>query len=241
MTEQKNNTYLEVKDLSKSFGNFEAIKNIGIDIKEGEFVCFLGPSGCGKTTLLRCIAGLETQTSGSVIQKDIDISHEPPSNRDFGIVFQSYALFPNLSVFSTTIIPLVEREANARKEIREAKRLLRDAEALRSSFINQSTQQISHANENEMSSKAVIKAKDAAGGSVADYAERQFSEEAGSHRNVAFGWLIAAIVGAVAVLLTAFYFYFCDAPHLWLEIGEIDWNNLVPKLSILSILVFLKL
>ena len=110
MTEQKNNTYLAVNNLSKSFGNFEAIKNIAIDIKEGEFVCFLGPSGCGKTTLLRCIAGLETQTSGSVIQKDIDISHEPPSNRDFGIVFQSYALFPNLSVFSNISYGLINNK-----------------------------------------------------------------------------------------------------------------------------------
>ena len=89
---QNNNTYLEVKDLSKSFGNFEAIKNIDINIQEGEFVCFLGPSGCGKTTLLRCIAGLETQSTGSVIQKNINISNEPPSNRDFGCL-QSYALF----------------------------------------------------------------------------------------------------------------------------------------------------
>ena len=110
MTEQKNNTYLAVNNLSKSFGNFEAIKNIAIDIKEGEFVCFLGPSGCGKTTLLRCIAGLETQTTGSVIQKDIDISYEPPSNRDFGIVFQSYALFPNLSVFSNISYGLINNK-----------------------------------------------------------------------------------------------------------------------------------
>jgi len=110
MNEQKNNTYLEVNNLSKSFGNFEAIKNIGIDIKEGEFVCFLGPSGCGKTTLLRCIAGLETQTTGSVIQKNIDISNEPPSNRDFGIVFQSYALFPNLSVFSNISYGLINNK-----------------------------------------------------------------------------------------------------------------------------------
>ena len=80
-------SYLEVKNLSKSFGSFEAIKNISINIKEGEFVCFLGPSGCGKTTLLRCIAGLETQTTGSIVQKNNDISFEPPSNRDFGIVF----------------------------------------------------------------------------------------------------------------------------------------------------------
>ncbi|PPR47514.1 MAG: Spermidine/putrescine import ATP-binding protein PotA [Alphaproteobacteria bacterium MarineAlpha5_Bin9] len=111
MTKHKNNNmYLEVKNLSKSFGNFEAIKNIDIDIKEGEFVCFLGPSGCGKTTLLRCIAGLETQTAGSVIQKDIDISHKPPSNRDFGIVFQSYALFPNLSVFSNISYGLINNK-----------------------------------------------------------------------------------------------------------------------------------
>ena len=107
---QNNNTYLEVKDLSKSFGSVEAIKNIDINIKEGEFVCFLGPSGCGKTTLLRCIAGLETQSAGSVIQKNINISNEPPSNRDFGIVFQSYALFPNLSVFSNISYGLINNK-----------------------------------------------------------------------------------------------------------------------------------
>ena len=67
---EKNQTYLEVTNLSKSFGSFEAIKNISINIKEGEFVCFLGPSGCGKTTLLRCIAGLEIQSTGSVVQKN---------------------------------------------------------------------------------------------------------------------------------------------------------------------------
>ena len=103
-------SYLEVKNLSKSFGSFEAIKNISISIKEGEFVCFLGPSGCGKTTLLRCIAGLETQTAGSIIQKNNDISNEPPSNRDFGIVFQSYALFPNLSVFSNIAYGLINNK-----------------------------------------------------------------------------------------------------------------------------------
>jgi len=105
-----NNTYLEVKNLSKSFGSFEAIKNIDIKINEGEFVCFLGPSGCGKTTLLRCIAGLETQTTGNVIQKNNDISNQPPSNRDFGIVFQSYALFPNLSVFSNIAYGLINNK-----------------------------------------------------------------------------------------------------------------------------------
>ena len=107
---EKNNSYLEVANLSKSFGSFEAIKNISISIEEGEFVCFLGPSGCGKTTLLRCIAGLEIQSTGSVFQKNKDISNLPPSNRDFGIVFQSYALFPNLSVFSNISYGLINNK-----------------------------------------------------------------------------------------------------------------------------------
>ena len=106
----KNNSYLEVNNLSKLFGSFEAIKNISISIEEGEFVCFLGPSGCGKTTLLRCIAGLEIQSTGSVFQKNKDISNLPPSNRDFGIVFQSYALFPNLSVFSNISYGLINNK-----------------------------------------------------------------------------------------------------------------------------------
>ena len=122
MLEKSNNSYLEVKNLSKSFGDFEAIKDISINIKEGEFVCFLGPSGCGKTTLLRCIAGLETQTAGSIIQKNNDISNEPPSNRDFGIVFQSYALFPNLSVFSNIAYGLINnkwKKAEVKKRVDE--------------------------------------------------------------------------------------------------------------------------
>ncbi len=90
--------YLKANALHKSFGDFEALKDISFSIQKGEFICFLGPSGCGKTTLLRCIAGLEAQTSGSINQAGIDISTKPPSQRDFGIVFQSYALFPNLTV-----------------------------------------------------------------------------------------------------------------------------------------------
>ena len=112
MLEKKEESYLVTNNLSKSFGAFEAIRNISINIQEGEFVCFLGPSGCGKTTLLRCIAGLEIQSSGSVIQKKIDISNLPPSSRDYGIVFQSYALFPNLSVFSNIAYGLANNKWN---------------------------------------------------------------------------------------------------------------------------------
>ena len=92
-------SYLSIENLSKSFGKFLALDDVCININAGEFVCFLGPSGCGKTTLLRCIAGLEVQSSGTIIQNSEIISDLPTSQRDFGIVFQSYALFPNLSCF----------------------------------------------------------------------------------------------------------------------------------------------
>ncbi len=92
------NPYLRIELVSKNFGDFQALKSISLDIYPGEFVCFLGPSGCGKTTLLRAIAGLDIQTTGRIFQDGVDISGLPPSQRDFGIVFQSYALFPNLTV-----------------------------------------------------------------------------------------------------------------------------------------------
>ena len=90
--------FLKVRGLTKMFGNFTALKHLDLDVSESEFVCFLGPSGCGKTTFLRAIAGLDIQTKGSIIQAGKDISALPPAERDFGIVFQSYALFPNLTV-----------------------------------------------------------------------------------------------------------------------------------------------
>jgi iron(III) transport system ATP-binding protein len=89
--------YLRIQGLTKKFGAFTALGDISLEIAEGEFVCFLGPSGCGKTTLLRAIAGLDIQTTGRIEQGGRDISALPPSRRDFGIVFQSYALFPNLT------------------------------------------------------------------------------------------------------------------------------------------------
>jgi iron(III) transport system ATP-binding protein len=90
--------YLNIENLWKAFGDFLALKDISLEIEDGEFVCFLGPSGCGKTTLLRAIAGLDLQTKGRVVQGGKDVSTLPPSERDFGIVFQSYALFPNLTI-----------------------------------------------------------------------------------------------------------------------------------------------
>lgn len=89
--------YLQIENIHKSFGQFIALNDINLNVYAGEFVSLLGPSGCGKTTLLRIIAGLEQQTTGRVIQGGRDVSRFPPAKRDFGIVFQSYALFPNLT------------------------------------------------------------------------------------------------------------------------------------------------
>jgi iron(III) transport system ATP-binding protein len=101
--------YLRIERLTKQFGTFSALKDISLEILPGEFVCFLGPSGCGKTTLLRAIAGLDIQTSGRIFQGDKEISTLPASRRDFGIVFQSYALFPNLTVAANVGYGLVSR------------------------------------------------------------------------------------------------------------------------------------
>ena len=102
--------YLRLEGIRKNFGSFQALQDIQLAIEKGEFVCFLGPSGCGKTTLLRIIAGLETQTAGRIEQAGRDISVLPPAERNYGIVFQSYALFPNLTVADNVAYGLVNRK-----------------------------------------------------------------------------------------------------------------------------------
>ncbi len=116
--------YLSIRDLAKYFGGFAALKDISLDVFEGEFVCFLGPSGCGKTTLLRAIAGLDIQTSGTIVQGGRDISALPPSLRDFGIVFQSYALFPNLTVRKNVAYGLDSRRGSRAETARRVDELL---------------------------------------------------------------------------------------------------------------------
>jgi len=108
--------FLKLDGIAKSFGRFQALTGIALAIRRGELVTFLGPSGCGKTTLLRIIAGLETQDTGTIIQDGKDISRLPAIRRDYGIVFQSYALFPNLSIFDNVAYGLVNRR-KGRSEI----------------------------------------------------------------------------------------------------------------------------
>ncbi|NDG38588.1 MAG: putative 2-aminoethylphosphonate ABC transporter ATP-binding protein [Betaproteobacteria bacterium] len=115
MTEQP---YLQFEGIAKQFGSFTALKGVDLAIPKGEFVCFLGPSGCGKTTLLRIVAGLETQSAGRIRQAGRDISQLPPAQRDYGIVFQSYALFPNLSAADNVAYGLVNRRS-PKAQIRE--------------------------------------------------------------------------------------------------------------------------
>jgi iron(III) transport system ATP-binding protein len=116
--------YLRLRGVSKDFGNFTALQDIALDVNEGEFVCFLGPSGCGKTTLLRIIAGLEIQTAGQITQAGVDISGLPPSQRDFGIVFQSYALFPNLTVTRNVAYGLENTGSSRSATVKRVKELL---------------------------------------------------------------------------------------------------------------------
>ena len=90
---------IELKDIIVKFGDFEALHNINVDVKEGEFFTFLGPSGCGKTTTLRTITGFIEPVSGTVSVNDKDITRVPIEKRNIGIVFQSYALFPSMTVY----------------------------------------------------------------------------------------------------------------------------------------------
>ncbi|MBU2026526.1 MAG: ATP-binding cassette domain-containing protein [Proteobacteria bacterium] len=89
---------LKLENLTKRFGKLTAVDHVDLEIEEGEFICFLGPSGCGKTTVLRMITGFETVTEGYIVFDNKVINDLMPKKREFGIVFQSYALFPNMTV-----------------------------------------------------------------------------------------------------------------------------------------------
>ena len=97
---------IEFKNVEISYGDFVAISNLNLDIKEGEFFTFLGPSGCGKTTTLRALVGFNIPTGGQIISDGKDITKEPVDKRGIGMVFQSYALFPTMSVYENIAFPL---------------------------------------------------------------------------------------------------------------------------------------
>lgn len=111
-------SYLQLQDLNKHFGDFQALHNIELSIERGEFVALLGPSGCGKSTLLRILAGLEAPSSGKMLIGGRDVTSLAPSQRDISMVFQSYALFPHLSVKENILFGLKARKVEKQERQR---------------------------------------------------------------------------------------------------------------------------
>ena len=106
---------LQIKDLSKSFGSTEVLKKINLEIEEGSFLVLLGPSGCGKSTLLNIIAGLETIDEGAVLIDDYDVNKVEPKDRNIAMVFQSYALYPSMTVKENIIFGLKQAKVSKNK------------------------------------------------------------------------------------------------------------------------------
>jgi ABC-type sugar transport system ATPase subunit len=125
--------YLEVISLSKNYDKKAVISNINFSVKKGSFTVLLGPSGCGKTTILRIIAGLEKPTNGKIFINGRNITDEPPFKRKFSMVFQSYALFPHLSIKENIIFGLKIRKIKKniiREKLNQAAELLNLTEVL---------------------------------------------------------------------------------------------------------------
>ncbi|MBW2059802.1 MAG: ABC transporter ATP-binding protein [Deltaproteobacteria bacterium] len=119
---------LELRNVTKTFGSFTAVKDLSIEVEEGEFVSFLGPSGCGKTTTLRMIAGFIEPTAGEIFIQGRKVNDLPPYQRDTGMVFQNYALFPHMTVFDNIAFGLRYRKTpknEIEQRVREMLRLVR--------------------------------------------------------------------------------------------------------------------
>lgn len=119
---------LRIDRITKRYGDVYAVRDVSLDVADGEFVVLLGPSGCGKTTTLRVVAGFAQPTSGTVRLGERDITHLPPWKRNAGLVFQSYALFPHLTVAGNVTFGLDMRgigKAEAESRVNEALRLVR--------------------------------------------------------------------------------------------------------------------
>jgi putative spermidine/putrescine transport system ATP-binding protein len=119
---------IDLNNLTKKFNNFTAVNNVDLTVNKGEFITILGPSGSGKTTLLTLIAGFEDPTSGNILIDGRDVIGLPAEKRNIGLVFQSYALFPHMSVFDNLAFPLKVRKVPSEKitkEVRKALELVR--------------------------------------------------------------------------------------------------------------------
>jgi len=125
MSKLINDTIVELRELRKAFGSVRAVDGIDIAIRQGQFISFVGPSGCGKTTLLRLLAGFCRADSGEIIMEGQCINDVPPYDREMGLVFQSYALFPHLTVFDNVAYGLKVRHRPADEISRRVEDALR--------------------------------------------------------------------------------------------------------------------
>ena len=112
---------IEIKNINVSYGSNHVLKDINLNIKNKDFYTFLGPSGCGKTTLLRLIAGFEKSQSGELFIGGNEISHSNPWERDVGMVFQNYALWPHMTVYKNISFGLEEKKIQS-SEIKKSSR-----------------------------------------------------------------------------------------------------------------------
>jgi ABC-type Fe3+/spermidine/putrescine transport system ATPase subunit len=116
---------LSIKNLKKVYDGKTVLNSISFDVKDGEFLSILGPSGCGKTTLLKILIGIENASEGSIIKEDIDITKLDSSKRGMGIVFQNYALFPNMTVLKNVMYALNLKIKNKEKAKKEAMKMIK--------------------------------------------------------------------------------------------------------------------
>lgn len=107
-----NECVLSLQGINKKYGNKQILENISFDVYQGEFLSLLGSSGCGKTTLLKLLVGIEEPTSGAILKNGVDVSSQTPFERKIGIVFQNYALFPNMNVFQNIAFALKSQHLN---------------------------------------------------------------------------------------------------------------------------------
>lgn len=118
---------LQIEHVTKDFGTTSVLKGVTLDVKDSEFISLVGPSGCGKSTLLRIIAGLETPTSGKILLGGKDVTQLRAADRNLSMVFQSYALYPHLTVAENIAVPLQMRRMTSLQRLPVLGGILRGA------------------------------------------------------------------------------------------------------------------
>ena len=126
-------SYIEFKNINKFYGENQVLKNISLNVEKGQFVTLLGPSGCGKSTLLRCLSGLEEISSGQIIMDGKDITDLEPRDRNIGMVFQHYSLFPNMTVEENIAFGLKMKKKSKQEIAKKVKEAISPADSSRES------------------------------------------------------------------------------------------------------------